>query len=265
MTDPAASEPGTVGALDRAVHILDVLAAAPSGLDLASIAQAVGMSSSGTHRALKSLALGGLVAQRERRGDYFLGPKILIWAQQMSNEGALASLATPILQELNEETRESVYLSVMRDRRIWNISVLEGRGQITVQTRQGAETLFHCTGRGKLFLANLDRAAARKIIAATGLPAVGPATITDEDELWAEVDRARERGFAVSREESFAGAAGVAFPIFDDSGLLLATVGASVPLTRFDALGEQYFVDHVRAAAEKITAAWSRRRGSDLA
>ncbi|MDQ0646223.1 DNA-binding IclR family transcriptional regulator [Microbacterium natoriense] len=257
MTDPTVVERGTVGALDRAIRILDELAAAPGGLDLASIAQSVGMSSSGAHRALKSLSLGGLVSQRERRGDYFLGPKILVWAQQMGDERSLASLAMPILRVLNEETRESVYLSVMRDRRIWNICALEGHGNVLVQERPGAERLFHSTGRGKLFLASLDRAAAKKIVAETSLPSVGPATITDEAELWREVDRARERGFAVSREESFAGGAGVAFPVFDNRGVLLAAVGASIPLTRFDSLGEQFFVEQVRHAAEKITAAWA--------
>ncbi|MDJ1115096.1 IclR family transcriptional regulator [Microbacterium dauci] len=265
MSDSQTTETGTVGAIDRAVRILDELSTAPAGLDLATIAQAVGMSPSGAHRALKSLVIGGLVSQRERRGDYFLGPKILIWSQQMRDETALASISMPVLQQLNEETRESVYLSVVRDQRIWNICVLRGRGEIVVQTRPGAEQLFHSTGRGKLFLAYADRAVAKRIIAATGLPAVGPATITVESDLWVEVDRARAQGYATSREESFAGGAGVAFPILDQSGSLMATVGASIPLQRFESLGETYFIDQVRAAADRIMASWALESESPLA
>ncbi|MDQ0614018.1 DNA-binding IclR family transcriptional regulator [Microbacterium sp. W4I4] len=256
--DGTGGEHGTVGALDRAIRIIDELAGAPDGLDLASVAKAVGMSASGAHRALKSLVIGGVVAQRERRGEYYLGPKILVWAQQMKQDGALATLAAPMLRDLNGETGESVYLSVVRDSRIWNIVWLSGRGQIVVHARPGSESNFHSTGRGKLFLAYMPKERARTLIHSTGLPKVGPSSITDETVLWEQVAHAHELGYAVSREESFAGGAGVAAPVLGVDGTLLATIGVSVPLVRFESVGEQYFVDRVRAAASKIEEAVTR-------
>lgn len=253
---PSAAGAGTVGALDRAIMIIDALAGAPDGLDLPAIAAAVGMSPSGAHRTLKSLSLGGVVTQRARRGPYFLGPRILVWAAEMRDEGALVSIARPALVELNDATGESVVLSILRGAQIWNVAWLPGQGQVVTRPQQGYETLFHATGRGKLFLAHMPPARARSIIQATGLPAHGPNTIVDEDALWAEVDLVRERGYATSRDESFAGGSGVAVPVLDERGDLLAIVAVSVPSVRFEELGEDYFLAPTRSAASQIARWW---------
>jgi DNA-binding IclR family transcriptional regulator len=242
-----------VAAVAHAIQVLDALAAAPRGLELNAIAAAVGMSPAGAYRTLYTLAAGGLVTQVGRRGLYRLGPKVLTLAQAMRGESALLAAAEPAMRELAAATGESVALAVLRNRRIWSIASFAGSGEIVAQPRLAhGEAYFHTTGRGKLYLAFLPPEEARAIIAATGLPPIGPNTVTDEATLWRQVDEARERGYAINRRERSEHLAGVAVPILDPQGHILATLGITVPAYRLDAAREAELARAGQAAARQI-------------
>src|SRR5204863_10167393 len=71
------------------------------------------------------------------------------------------------------------------------------------------------TGVVKAILCQLPKATVRDIIAQTGMPAYTPATTTDIDELIAELDRVRERGYAVDEGEQEVGVRCFAVPVPD--------------------------------------------------
>ena len=245
--------PQPLAAVERAVRVLDVLGASPQGLELQEIAARVGMSPPGAYRTLRTLAEGGLVAQDGKRGVYRLGPKVLYLARTMRSEAALVATAEPELRALAESTGEAVALAVARGGRIWSILGFPGSRDVVAQPRlaQG-EPYFHTTGRGKLHLAHLPRAEARTFIAATGLPKLGPNTITDEAELWRQVDEARRRGYAVNRAERSPHLAGIATPVFDADGTLLATLGITVPVYSLDDEREAELARLGKDAARRI-------------
>lgn len=57
-----------------------------------------------------------------------------------------------------------------------------------------------------------DETIARYLAAHRSLPAFTPFTLTDEAALWADLRRARERGYAVSEQETGLGACAIAAP-----------------------------------------------------
>lgn len=253
-----AKQGSSVNAIARAIRVMDVLAAAPEGAELLVIARAVGMSASGVHRVLRTLIDGGLVHQPGARGSYRLGPKVLVWAQSMRSEAALQAAAEPELAELHAAINDTVMLSLMRDRRIWTLIAMEGRSHLVVRPDQSELRYFHTSGRGKLFLAYLDRADARALIANTGLPAFTPHTITDEATLWTVVDEARRNGYATSREEAGLGGGGIAVPVHDTAGRLAACVAMSAPTVRLDQQRQAELLERLRQTAQRIERAWNR-------
>ena len=60
-----------------------------------------------------------------------------------------------------------------------------------------------------------------------------PKTITDTARLRANLRLSRNRGYALSQEEVYEGARGVAAPIFDGSGAVCGSLAISGPLHRF--------------------------------
>jgi DNA-binding IclR family transcriptional regulator len=241
--------------VEKAIQILEALGRAPEGLDLQDVAGAAGMSPPGAYRTLQTLVRGGLAVQDGRRGVYRLGPRILVLARSMQGDAALLAAAEPELHALADIAGESVALAVVRGDRIWSIASATGSADVVAQPRLAhGEPYFHTTGRGKLYLAHLPPPAARALIARTGLPAVGPNTITDEGRLWREVEEARRRGYAVNRAERSPHLAGVAIPVFDSGGALAATLGISVPVYTLTAEREAELAGLGRATARRIEA-----------
>uniref|UniRef100_UPI003EBCF134 IclR family transcriptional regulator domain-containing protein n=1 Tax=Halarchaeum sp. P4 TaxID=3421639 RepID=UPI003EBCF134 len=59
-----------------------------------------------------------------------------------------------------------------------------------------------------------------------------PATITDEEELFAELERTRERGYAIDDEERLRGLRCVAAPILSNEDRVLGAVSIAGPTNR---------------------------------
>jgi DNA-binding IclR family transcriptional regulator len=78
-------------------------------------------------------------------------------------------------------------------------------------------------------------------------------TITDMDELRADLGRIRKRGYAVSKGEWILEAAGVAAPIFDQFGRLSAALTISGPAQRFTEEKINETVPLVKSGAEEIS------------
>jgi DNA-binding IclR family transcriptional regulator len=97
---------------------------------------------------------------------------------------------------------------------------------------------LHCTALGKAILAYLPEERVREIIDTHGLPERTDATITDEEELFDELEGIRDRGYARDMEERVAGLLCVAAPIRNLDGDPLGAISVSGPTSRMK--GERF-------------------------
>jgi IclR family acetate operon transcriptional repressor len=66
------------------------------------------------------------------------------------------------------------------------------------------------------------------------MPRQTPHTIVAITALKAELDRGRQKGYALDAQESMEGAFCIGVPILDDAGAPIAAVSISGPVTRFN-------------------------------
>ncbi|MFB6206417.1 MAG: IclR family transcriptional regulator C-terminal domain-containing protein [Haloglomus sp.] len=86
-----------------------------------------------------------------------------------------------------------------------------------------------------------------------GLPAKTEHTITDEDELFAELERIREQGYALSVEESLYGFHAVSAPVLTQSSRPVAAVIIAGAASRMDPeTCRNELADAARSAANEI-------------
>jgi DNA-binding IclR family transcriptional regulator len=90
---------------------------------------------------------------------------------------------------------------------------------------------LHAQAAGKAILAHLPDDRITEIIETTSLEPVTERTITDEDELRAELDRITDDGYAVDSEQLVSGVAIAAAPILVD-GEPVGSVSISFPSGR---------------------------------
>jgi DNA-binding IclR family transcriptional regulator len=142
--------------------------------------------------------------------------------------------AQPKVDDLAEETEEKIWCAVEEHGRSVHIYGARGKHSVRTHARVGHRNYLHQHAAGKAILANLPDARVTDIVETHGLPARTPHTITDPDELRAELDTVAERGYAFNFEESVEGLHAVGAPITDGDGTAIGAISISGPANRLD-------------------------------
>ncbi|WP_299038592.1 IclR family transcriptional regulator [uncultured Pseudokineococcus sp.] len=220
----------TVQSVDRAVSILQSLARlGPSGVT--DIAAEVGLHKATAHRLLATLEVRGLVSQDVDRGSYRLGRTVVQLAAAATRPDDVVSACRPLCDQLAAEVGDTVNLVVSDGSQI--ITVYQAVGEAIVVSRDfvGKHDPLHATAAGKVFLAHQPTARVDEL-AGAGLERFTPSTIVDPRELRAELERVRERGWAITTEEHEVGLVVIAAPVRSADGSLAAAMTVSGPTYR---------------------------------
>jgi IclR family acetate operon transcriptional repressor len=237
--------PRPVGSVARAVAVIDVLAAHPQGLGVNEVARQIGVNASTTSRLLATLERGGIL-QREPRGPYKLGLRLVALADAVLDGLDIRDLGKPVLRSLVDDTGETATLSVPGAGEAVTIDFIAGDASIVGVARLGRRSVGHATATGKVVLA---------YNAGTHEPltAFTDKTITDMDDLERELEQVRQRGFAEAVGERDLDLVAVAVPVFDRSGALVGILGVQGPLGRFTAARRKELLPVLREHGATLT------------
>lgn len=202
--------------IERSIDILLALTEGPK--DLSSVCRQAGLSKATVHRILAGLAYQGLVCQDPATSKYFLGPgAVRLASSATAGFDPLRIIARPVLEDLREQTHETVILHVRMGTLRVNIEELISNQELRYSGGVGSFAPVHVGSAGKVLLAWLDPDLARKILD-YDLEQITPTTITDAAALEDELQKVRSDGYAVSLGERIVGLAAVSVPIFSRPG-----------------------------------------------
>ena len=125
-------------------------------------------------------------------------------------------------------------LGVLDGGQIRYVDVRESPHRFRLAERIGGSDYLHCTALGKCHLAFLPFEETRQLLKEQGMPRQTPHTIVAVTALKAELDRVRQKGFALDAQESMEGAFCIGVPILDPAGAPIAAISISGPVTRFN-------------------------------
>lgn len=240
-----ASDESSAPAVTRASAILDLVAAAGGrALSISEIARTLGLPKSSTSNLCQALEAGRLLGRRDL--GYVLGRRLVELG------GAYLSTVDQV-QEFYAACRQQPILSRLTAR----VAVLDGLDVLYLARYDGTQPIrltanigdrfpAHCTATGKALMALLEPGVlAERLRGKLRLPALTDRSITDVRRLYAELDLARERGYALDQEETTPGVTCVAIatPGFrtdsDPFGISVTAMSASLdPSLQADLLAE---------------------------
>lgn len=216
MTD---AEERLVGS-DRVLAVLKELAEHPGGIALDELAHQVGGSKPTVHRALAALRRAGLAAQAGR-GRYELGDEFVRLAFRFHAARPEAARVEPVLRRLSEEFGETAHYAVLDGREVvYRAKVDPPIGSVRLSSEVGGRNPALSTAVGKLMASAVIRSRA-DLDAWLGDTALEPRTehtIIDRDELVAELERTRARGYGLDDQESDLGVNCIAVAVASPSG-----------------------------------------------
>jgi DNA-binding IclR family transcriptional regulator len=189
---------GRIQSIDRAVELLDTIAAAPEPETAPALADRCGLNRSTAWRILATLEHHGLVERDPASKRYSLGFGVLKLAAAAGHE-PLVRLAHPVMRRLAEATGETVNLAVARQLELVYADQVQAP-HVMAPNWLGHTVPLHATSTGKAFLAALP-ADELDALLRSRLERFTETTITEPGALRAELGEVRSRGYAVSRGE----------------------------------------------------------------
>ncbi|MBV8357775.1 MAG: IclR family transcriptional regulator [Deltaproteobacteria bacterium] len=243
----------SIQVLDRAARILDCFRLERPELRLTEITAATGLHKSTVYRLLEVMRRHHFVQFDEMTGAYRVGIRLFeLGAVAMAGCG-FDKYARPALEELAATTGETAHLCVLHESEIVHIAKVESSFALRIATPVGRRHPAYCTSVGKAILAYLPAEALAAYLGTTELRPLTPKTITSPALLKAQLRRVAEQGYALDDEEVHEGVRGVAAPVRDYSGEVVAAITITGPVSRITRSKLPELAEHVIKAADNIS------------
>lgn len=242
--------------LERAIRIL--YGAVDGPITVGQVAKLLEVHHSTALRLLQTLREGRLVTKLPD-GRYRLGSGVIWIASRALEQLDLRQIARPFLTRLAEETTETVHLAVQEDAGVVYIDKVESQHPVRMYSRVGALAKWHCSGVSKAILAFTGSATRDKLIDSIPFPRFTSTTLTTPEELRADLELSRQRGYALDAEEHEQGIQWIAAPVFDAADDVVASISVSAPTARVDKEQLLAFVPSLLSAAADLSAELGHR------
>jgi len=243
-----------VQSLVRAVSLLEIFAGDKGELSLKEVAERTGLSKSTCYRLLATLEELDFIERNKARTHYRLGMKLFELGLIVQRRMDLRRQALPYLVDLAEKTGETSFL-IIRDRDdALCIERVEGTYPVrALALNVGGRMSLHLGGGQRALLAQLPDEEVLRIVKEKGMPKFTECSVTDPQELLAELQRTRDLGYGRSWEDITPGVAAVGVVIRDYTSKAVAAVSIAGIVQRFEAERYDMLVKVVKEAAFNIS------------
>ncbi len=244
--------PIAIQVIERAMRLLDALAAHSDPVTLKELSATTGLHASTAHRILNDLVVGRYV-ERVDNGLYQLGMRLLELGSLVKGRLNVREAAISAMRSLHKLTGQTINLSVQQgDEIVYIDRAWSERSGMQVVRAIGGRAPLHLTSTGKLFLSTIDSRQVRAYALRTGLAGHTRNSLTDLERLERELALVRRHGYARDNEELEMGVRCIAAGIFDDTGKLVAGLSISAPSERLQDEWIQALVEAARNISEAL-------------
>jgi DNA-binding IclR family transcriptional regulator len=220
-----------ITALQRGLRLLQLFSESPHGLTAKQVAGRSRLPVSTVHRFLANLEGSGFL-NCSGDGVYHLGIACFAIGHVALGQLDIRRVSQPYLQELNRQKRETIHLTVRHGLTAVYVEKLDSPEQLRIHSRIGAAVPLYCTAVGKVMLAYMPDDEREKVLPQLSLQCLTPNTVSNLQELDAELYRVRKNGYACDLEEHELHIRCVAAPIWDHDGSVNASLSITAPVVR---------------------------------
>lgn len=212
-----------VGTIQKGINLLNLFKRR-SKLSFTDIQKALNYNKSTLFRILYTLEKNNYLS-KDKNGRYELGLNIFILGNQISRIGKLRKVSELYLKELTEETNLTSQIGIIEGQQVLIIDKHNpSNSSVKMVSRIGRPVPAHCTGQGKVLLAYSSRKIVEKIIKNYGLKRFTSNTIIRPDDFFVELEKIRERGYAIDNSEHEKYIHCIAFPVLNEFNELEAAI-----------------------------------------
>lgn len=248
----SAQPPSGIQALDRALDVLEALAA-HDGLTLTELADYLGQSTATMHRVLATLEERHYVENNPKRQEWFIGPETFRLGSSFMRNTNIVERSRSAMRDLMNQTGETSNLGIERDGVVLFISQVETHETIRAFFPPGTKSPLHASGIGKALLSSFDDERMDAFVKAARFTRFTDKTIANAQQLREAVLQTRHWGYALDDEERTVGMRCVAASILNSYGEAVAGISVSGPTLRMPDAKVREIGSLVSAAAREVS------------
>ncbi len=220
-----------VGAIDRALQILDILTERVEPMNAYELARTLGAPVSTVYKITNQLSDRD-VLENDGDGMLWLGPRLMRYGLTYRAEMDVFAEAKREMERLCTEVGETVQICARDGDMMSVIGMVRGKGHFDVASKVGTRVPLNWTASGRLLLGHLPAEERYAIFANTVRPSETGLADTDPDRLTQMSGDEFKARVAVQMGASEYEIACIASPISDARGVCVATISIVLPETR---------------------------------
>jgi DNA-binding IclR family transcriptional regulator len=209
-------------------------------LTVTEIADRTGYAKSTVHRHLGTLT--DLEYVTEAAGRYNVGLRFLELGQRARTRCEGYELAREKVEEIAEQTGERAQFLVKEHGTAVYIHRAFGERAVHTDPGIGSRVPLHATSAGKAILAEIDEEELFEVVEQSAFDPITDRTITDPDELLAELEQIRDDGYSFNRQENLEGLHAVGAAVTAADGGVIGALSVSGPSYR---LTDEWFEEEL--------------------
>lgn len=237
-----------VQSIDRAMHIISVLTDSKrSHWSISEIAENASLPLSTTHRLLGTMMKYDLVTQNPKTKHYQLGFKWMELGLTLLEKSNLRIIARPIMEQLAEEAKETIYLNIPKDLDSIIIERVDSPLKVRIIDNLGERIPLYIGAANKTMLANMDSHEVQQRISKFDI------TEQKKKALSGQLPDIQKAGYAISYGEKTEGTASIAAPIMGYHQQVLGALSIGVLSYQITEERIDDLVKKVKEAAQSIS------------
>lgn len=253
---------GAVRSVMTALRAMEELSR--TALGVSELSRVLGVPKTTAHRSLRTLAAAGWVRQSHADGTKWqLTSRPLTVGLAGSVEGSLRELARADLTQLRDATGETIHLVIPDSPDLVVVARVDGTNALRTFLPLGIHAPLYATASGRAMLAAMPDDEVSQALNA-GFDQFTPRTLHDLPKVLEEIQRTRQRGYAMNAAEWRSDIAAVGVAVLSTEGTPVAALAVSMPLSRYQGADIDRIAQFAMRTARSISQQFVDWQQSDL-
>lgn len=243
------------GVISKAIYILNLLVPQGSEKEMSAteISRELAMPVQSVHRILHSLSEHGFVSQDKKSKKYKLGLSVMKYGFLMWDSLMLRSLARPIMAELSQKTKETVYLATRENQEGVYIDAIDSPQILKISEPIGLRLPLYIGASNRAILAYLPQKVQEAILANVNWASIPSLIPLTKEYIQKDLEIIRSKGYAVTSGEATDGTTGIGAPIFSFDNTVIGSLNVAGPSIRFTPEKVEIFSQQAKKYANMIS------------
>lgn len=214
------------------------------------IAEQVGLHKSSISRILATLEAERVVERDEETRKFRLGTGLIAIAGPLLANLNVRRIAYPLLKELARDSGETAVLNIWDGTESVSVEQIASTHQVKHTSAMGSRYRTGMSATIQVFLAHEPSEVARELLQSSRIELDGPLSVA---EYLDRLEIARQRGYAVNYGQTSQDEVGVAAPVFDHRGAVVACVMIAAPYYRISPEVLDTLIDQCVRTAHRVS------------